>query len=186
VVKKVCLKITPHFKFAVQYSTVQYSTVQYSTIRYSISTVQYCYYRYLYKKLKLNKFISFYLKICNWTKFISFYLRNFQLKNRLNKNSIKSSTIENNTCENMIWLAWERVYFRLKIFLFRNSFLWNVKKEEFVLTEQRRIFDTSERRSYWRPELPSVSLLEVYWKKWSLLKQWRAERLLKILFFIQF
>ena len=70
----------------------------------------------------------------------------------------------------MIWLAWERVYFRLKIFLFRNSFLWNVKKEEFVLTEQRRIFNTSKRRSYWRTELPSVSLLEVYWKKWSLLK----------------
>ncbi len=37
----------------------------------------------------------------------------------------------------MIWLAWERVYFRLKIFLFRKSILWNViKKEESVLTEQ--------------------------------------------------
>ncbi len=32
VVKKVYLKITPHFKFAVQYSTVQYSTVQYNTV----------------------------------------------------------------------------------------------------------------------------------------------------------
>jgi hypothetical protein len=33
------LKITPHFKFAVQYSTVQYSTVQYSTVQYQYSTV---------------------------------------------------------------------------------------------------------------------------------------------------
>jgi hypothetical protein len=39
------LKITPHFKFIVQCSIVQYS----------ISTVQYWYYRYLDKKLELNK-----------------------------------------------------------------------------------------------------------------------------------
>jgi hypothetical protein len=32
----------------------------------------------------------------------------------------------------MIWLAWERVYFRLKIFLFRKSILWNVIKKERV------------------------------------------------------
>ncbi len=37
----------------------------------------------------------------------------------------------------MIWLTWERVYFRLKILLFRKSILWNViKKGESVLTEQ--------------------------------------------------
>ena len=40
----------------------------------------------------------------------------FICKTGLNKNSIKSFIIENNTCENMIWLAWERVYFRLKFF----------------------------------------------------------------------
>ena len=59
----------------------------------------------------------------------------------------------------MIWLAWERVYFRLKIFLFRKSILWNViKKEESVLTEQtienKKNLPSSARRSYWRPVLP--------------------------------
>ena len=137
---------------------VQYSIVQYSIVFTGIRI----------ENLQLDK-IYFIL-----------FKKIFICKTGLSKNSIKSSIIENSTCENMIWLAWERVYFRLKIFLFRNSFLWNVKKEEFVLNKQRRIFHTSERRSYWRPELPSVSLLEVYWKRWSLLKQWRAERLLKI------
>ena len=169
------------------YSLVQYSMVQYSIVQYGTISVQYCYYRYLNKKLNLDKiYFILFEKFVIGENLFHFIWEIFICKTGLNKNSIKGFIIENNTCENMIWLAWERVYFRLKIFLFRNSFLWNVKKEEFVLTEQRRIFNTSERRSYWKPELPSVSLLEVYWKKWSLLKQWRADRLLKILFFIQF
>jgi len=59
VVKKFCLKRTPHFKFAVQYSTVQYSTVQYSTVQYS--TVQYQYSTVLV--LQVFKY-----KIWNWIK----------------------------------------------------------------------------------------------------------------------
>ncbi len=61
----------------------------------------------------------------------------------------------------MIWLAWERDYFRLKIFLFRKSILWNViKKEESVLTKQtienKKKLPPSARRSYWRTVLPST------------------------------
>ncbi len=125
----------------------------------------------LFENLQLDKIISFYLK-----KF-------FICKTGLNK----IQKLYN--WEQYLWkydlISLRAGLFSAQIFLFRNSFLWSVKKKEFVLTEQRRIFNTSKRRSYWRPELPSVSLLEVYWKK-SLLKQWRAERLLKILFFIQF
>jgi hypothetical protein len=124
----------------------------YSIVQYSIGTVQYWYYSYLNRKVELDKIY-----------FILFEKFSF-VKTGLNKNSIKNSPIENSSCGNMIWLAWERVYFRLKIFLFRNSFLWNVKKEEFMLAEQTRIFHTSSRRPYWRPILPSVNLLEACWK----------------------
>ena len=59
--------------------------------------------------------------------------------------------------EDIIWLAWERVYFRLKIFLFRKSILWNViKKKESVLTENKKNLPPSARRSYWRTVLPSA------------------------------
>ena len=52
----------------------------------------------------------------------------------------------------MIWLAWERVYFRLKIFLFRKSILWNViKKEESVLTEQT--IETKKNRPHKREKI---------------------------------
>ena len=165
------------------YSIVQYSIVQYDTVsvQYSIAFTG------IWTKIEDGQNLFYFIwQFVIGENLFHFIWEIFICKTGLNKNSIKGFIIENNTCENMIWLAWERVYFRLKIFLFRNSFLWNVKKEEFVLTEQRKIFNTSERRSYWKPELPSVSLLEVYWKKWSLLKQWRADRLLKILFFIQF
>ncbi len=82
----------------VQYSIVQYSIVQYDTVSVQYSIV----------------ITDIWIKNWNWTKFISFYLKIFICKTGLNKNSIKISTIENSTCENMIWLAWERVYFRLK------------------------------------------------------------------------
>jgi hypothetical protein len=82
VVKKVCLKRTPHFKFAIQYSTVQYSTVQYSTVQYS--TVQYWYYRYLNKNLELNKI-----------EFENFFINYQKLKASVTKISVKNYTIAN-------------------------------------------------------------------------------------------
>ena len=78
-------------------------------------------------------------------------------KNKCNLNFSKK--LYNCKYEDIIWLAWERVYFRLKIFLFRKSILWNViKKEESVFTEQtienKKNLPSSARRSYWRPVLP--------------------------------
>ena len=112
------LKNNPSFKkkkIVVQSGTVQYSTVQYNTIRYSISTVQYCYYRYLNKKLNLDKILFHFIwKFAIGQNLFHFIWEIFICKTGLSKNSIKSSIIENSTCENMIWLAWERVYFRLK------------------------------------------------------------------------
>ena len=80
-VKKVCLKINPHFKFAVQY---QYSIVQYSTVQYQYSTVQYWYYRYLNKNLELNKI-----------EFENFFINYQKLKASVTKISVKNYTIAN-------------------------------------------------------------------------------------------
>ncbi len=90
--------------------------------------------------------------------FEKFFINYQKLKASITKISVKNSTIMN-IKKKMIWLAWERVYFRLKTFLFRKSILWNViKKEESVFTEQtienKKNLPSSARRSYWRPVLP--------------------------------
>ncbi len=176
-VKKVCLKITPHFEdllySMVQYSIVQYSIVQYDTVsvQYSIVITGICIkieigqiYFILFENLQLD------------TNYFILFKKFFICKTGLNKNSIKSSTIENSTCENMIWLAWERVYFRLK-FSFSGIHFYEMSRRKNLCSLSREESSTkAKRRSYWRPVLPSVNLLEVYWKKWSLLNQWRAER----------
>ena len=73
-------------------------------VQYSISTVLYYDYRYLNKKLKLDKiyFILFENLQLDKIYFILFKKIFFICKTGLNKNSIKGSTIENSTCENMI------------------------------------------------------------------------------------
>ncbi len=121
-VKKVSLKITPHFKFEVQYSTVQYSlsTVQYSTVQYSIGIT------------------GIWIKIGFEQNLFHLIWKIFLLtKSKCNLNFSKK--LYNCKYEDIIWLAWERVYFRLKIFLFRKSILWNVIKKKSLCSLNRQL-----------------------------------------------
>ena len=95
------------------YSIVQYSIVQYDTVSVQYSIV----FTGIWTKIEDGQNLFYFIwKFVIGENLFHFIWEIFICKTGLSKNSRKNSIIENSTCENMIWLAWERVYFRLKFF----------------------------------------------------------------------